>query len=179
MIDLEFAILHLIQNMKSPFFDGFFRIVTHLGDGGIIWICISLALIIYGKLRKNRNALLCGISMLAAIVIGFVSGNLVLKPLIARKRPFEALDISLLIKTPTDFSFPSGHTLSSFAASVSVFLRNKKGSIPMIILALLIAFSRLYLYVHFPSDILGGIILGTASAYAAKYVVNRITEAKL
>ena len=169
-MNFEYTILNLIQNMSSPFWDAFFKGVTRLGDGGLIWIAAGMLLIIYGCVRKKQGVLLCGASMLVALAIGFIAGNLILKPLIARPRPYEGLDISLLIKAPTDFSFPSGHTLSSFAASVSVFLRNRKWGVAAIILACLIAFSRLYLYVHFPSDILFGILLGTASAYAANKI---------
>ena len=174
MNNLEFVILNLIQQVKNPFLNGFFTFITHLGDGGVLWLFVAVSFIIYGKYKKNQNTFLCGISMLMAIVTGFITGNLILKPLIARPRPFDGLDIKLLITSPKDFSFPSGHTLSSFAAGVSILLRNKKLGIVAIILASLIAFSRMYLYVHFPSDILAGILLGTASAYFSKYITNKV-----
>ena len=78
-----------------------------------------------------------------------------------RIRPYECYScIDILINAPKDYSFPSGHTTISFAAAVPVFLRNKKWGIATLVMASLIAFSRLYLYVHYPSDILGGMVLG-------------------
>lgn len=173
-MNIEYAILNLIQSMSSPFLDSFFSSVTHLGDGGFIWIVTGVLLIIYGGVKKKRRVLLCGFTLLLALLFGFIGGNLTLKPIIARPRPYEGLDIPLLIKAPSDFSFPSGHTLSSFAASVSIFLYNRKYGAAAIILACVIAFSRLYLYVHFPSDILFGTVLGIVCAFAAKYTVTKI-----
>lgn len=173
MIKFETEILNMIQNIKNPFFDGFFSTVTHLGDGGLIWICIAAAAIIYGCVKKRKAAALCGITMLTALILGVISGNLILKPLVARQRPFDGLDIALLINAPTDFSFPSGHTLSSFAASVSILFYSRRWGVAAVALACVIAFSRLYLYVHFPTDILGGIILGIICAAVSKYTVSK------
>jgi undecaprenyl-diphosphatase len=102
-----------------------------------------------------------GIMLLGSLLLCFLLGNLLLKPLVGRIRPCDIhSSIPLLIARPTDYSFPSGHTMSSFAAANIIFHANVELGIAAYILALLIAFSRLYLYVHYPSDVLAGMILG-------------------
>ena len=100
-----------------------------------------------------------------------------IKNIVARERPcWIDNTVNLLIANPKDFSFPSGHTLASFEAAVTIFLFNKKVGIPAIILAALIGFSRLYLFVHFPTDVLGGIILGTVIAVSVYFAGNKIID---
>ena len=114
-----------------------------------------------------------GIAILIALAFGAILGSFVLKPLIARPRPFHSMEeLSLLIKSPTGFSFPSGHTMSSFSAAYILNYINKKFGYFAIPLAILIAFSRLYLYVHFPSDILAGAILGILISYLTVKVLK-------
>jgi undecaprenyl-diphosphatase len=81
--------------------------------------------------------------------------------------------IPLLIEAPTDYSFPSGHTIASFEAATVLLIRHKKWGIMAMVLAVLIAFSRLYLYVHYPTDVLSSIVLGIGIAFAANYFVNQ------
>lgn len=125
--------------------------------------------------------------MALSLILSFVVCNLTLKPVIARPRPFEIYkDMTLLIKAPTDFSFPSGHSASSFAAAFAFlmgnikikddkkYLSNKKWVFALIFLATLIALSRLYLYVHFPSDVFVAILLGIAFGYISAKIVDFI-----
>lgn len=164
------AILDFIQtHMRTGLLDSIVPYLTKLGDGGIFWIIIAIVFIISKKYRLNGIKL--GISLLLCLIIG----NITLKPLIARIRPFDInTGIELLISRPTDFSFPSGHTMSSFAAAIIIYNANKKMGIASLILAVLIAFSRLYLYVHFPSDILAGMVIGTAISFTVIKLVDRI-----
>ena len=170
----DFPILDWIaEHLWCPFLDTVMPTVTHLGDGGILWIALAVILLCLPKYRKT------GLSMGVALLMGLLICNLWLKPWIGRLRPFDyqlqcyGRVIPLLIKAPTDFSFPSGHTIASFEAATVLLLRHKKWGTPALILAILIAFSRLYLYVHFPTDVLTSVILGIGIAFAANHLIDK------
>lgn len=175
ILNFDFGILNfLYENVRSPFLNKFFELVTHLGDGGIFWIAIAVILLFFKKTRKT------GLIMGIALIFGLLSCNMLLKPLVARIRPYDlmaeqgvVIDI-LLSKIPHDFSFPSGHTVASFEGAVAIFTQNKKWGTVALVTAALVAFSRVYLYVHYPTDIIGGIILGTVNALLALVIVNLI-----
>ena len=155
----DLAILEAIQGIKCAFLDFLVPVITRFGDGGIFWIAMAVIFLIFKKTRKM------GLAMGFALVFGLVVGNLTLKPLIARVRPYglagyEAIRDSLLVNPLKDFSFPSGHTLASFEGATAIFMFNRKWGVPALVLASLVALSRLYLFVHYPTDVLGGIILG-------------------
>jgi len=154
--NIDFNILEYIRaNMTSEFLDKIMPFITILGSGGFIWIIIAFIFIVKKKFRKDGFLLIC--SLLFCLLIG----NLTLKPLVARIRPCDInTAVTLLIERPTDFSFPSGHTMTSFASTLVIFNANKKMGFAALVLASLIAFSRLYLYVHFPSDIIAGLAIG-------------------
>lgn len=155
-MELEFGILYGINNLHNPVLDKIMVAITNLGDAGLIWIGIAIILLFRKKTRK------CGGLMLASMALGLIFGNGILKNLIARERPcWIDSNIPLLVPTPHDYSFPSGHTLASFEAAVMIFLHNKKWGVISFVLAILIAFSRMYLFVHFPTDIVCGAALGT------------------
>ncbi|MBE6877364.1 MAG: phosphatase PAP2 family protein [Ruminococcus sp.] len=146
-------------------------VITHLGSAGIIWILWAFVLIC---IRKYR---ICGIKMLAGMFTGLIIGNFILKNLVARDRPcWIDTDILMLISVPQDYSFPSGHTLASTISAVILMQEDKKLGIPAVILAVLIAFSRMYLFVHFPTDILGGLILGLIIGFSMKPIWNKISD---
>jgi len=141
--------------------------ITWLGNSGFIWIAIG----IYFVLQKKYRTI--GMSILISLVLCGLIGNLWLKPMIGRLRPSDVnLEAILLIARPMDYSFPSGHTLASFAAATAIFLNNRRFGLWAYILATLIAFSRLYLYVHYPTDILAGIILGLGIGFTAIFLHN-------
>ena len=156
------------EHLHCGFLDAVMPAITFLGNGGWFWIAIAAVMLIFKKTRKT------GLMMGVALICGLLVGNLFLKPVVARIRPYEYNEaIQLLIKTPHDYSFPSGHTLASFEGAVVLLLREKKYiGIPAVVLAALIAFSRMYLYVHYPTDVLAGALLGTAFALIAVRVVN-------
>ncbi len=151
----EFGIMTAIHNvLQSDSMDFIMSVISELGNGGMIWIAATLVLFTKKKYRVLSLKLALG------LILGLILGNIILKNLIARPRPcwiFE--NINMLIDVPKDFSFPSGHTLSSFTAAFILLSEDRRMGIPAIILATLIAFSRIYLFVHFPTDILGGIAL--------------------
>lgn len=143
-----------------PWLDSAMVFFSSLANHGEVWLAIGLVFLCFAKTRK------IGIAMLISITLSFIAGNLILKNLIARSRPcWIDTGIELLIINPGDYSFPSGHTLVGFTSSVSIFLQQKKWGAAAFILASIIAFSRLYLFVHFPTDILGGIVLGTVVSF--------------
>lgn len=164
---LDTDVLWWIQDhLASPLMDIVMPAVTRLGDAGAIWLIIGLILL----LRKTTR--IWGITMLASLVLCFVGGNLLLKPLIARLRPCHIQELPLLIAVPSDFSFPSGHTMTSFAAAAVLHFYHKTWGKAALILATLIAFSRLYLLVHYPSDVAAGLALGLVMAWLARLVVE-------
>lgn len=161
MLPLEFAILDWIQeNLRNPVFDVWMPALTALGNGGFIWIVLSGVLLCIPKFRKT------GAAVLAALALEAVCCNLLLKPWAARIRPCDwNTAVQLLIARPEDFSFPSGHTGAAFAVVAALWIRKNWLWRPCFILAVLIAFSRLYLYVHFPTDVLAGILLGVGAGW--------------
>lgn len=164
---MEIDILNYIQTLHTSVGDLFMPFISKLGNGGFIWIVLDMMLIIIPKTRKT------GIVVAFAIVLDVLLCNGLIKPLIARIRPCNIVkNVNMLIPTPTDFSFPSGHTAISFAVTSALYFCRNKICIPSLILGSLIAFSRMYLYVHYPSDILGGIILGVLVGKLAYNFVN-------
>lgn len=156
--NMDWNILYWVHdNATCGLLDRIMPWITSLGKMGIVWIAISAAMIISEKYRKQ------GIVLLAALAVGALAGNLLLKNIAARPRPcWIDTSVHLLVSKPTDFSFPSGHTLSSaIGAAVLMFTDWRMGT-AAVVLACLIAFSRLYLFVHFPSDIVGGAVIGAA-----------------
>ena len=158
----EFAILDWIQaHLRCGFLDAVLPAISRTANHGELWIILAVILLLIRGQRKYGASVACG------LILDLVSCNIILKPLIGRIRPFAVNGlVELLIAAPTDASFPSGHTAASFAA---VFALKTAGSPlwkPALAVALVIAFSRLYLYVHWPSDVLAGALLGAAVGWA-------------
>jgi len=165
-MNIEFEILNFIrENLSCAPMDVAMRIITFFGDAGWFWIALGLVLAIIPKTRK------IGLTVCISLLFSLLLCNLTLKPIVARTRPYDVLKtIEIIIEAPHDYSFPSGHTSISFAGAVAVFAYNKKYGSIALLLAALIAFSRLYLYVHFPTDVLAGALLGSVCAVMAYYV---------
>ncbi len=165
-------------HLRCPFLDVLMPLITHLGDAGILWILLAVLFFCIPKYRKT------GLSMALSLAMGLLLCNILLKPLVARPRPFDyqlvhfQKTIPLLISAPTDFSFPSGHTIASFEAATAICLRHKKWGFAAYIPAGLIAFSRLYLYVHYPTDVLASVVLGIGLGFAGTYLCNQIMKNK-
>ena len=189
----EFQFLNWIQdNLRGSFMDTLMPLITKFGDGGIFWIAVTLLLFIPKRTRKYAH-----VSALA-LLFGVIGGNLILKNVIARPRPFWLENgnplarlsdrlpnipagrqtLTLLVKAPHDYSFPSGHTQASFAAATSICMWSRKWGIPALVLAALVAFSRMYLYVHYPTDILAGMICGIVYALIAAAICTKLFRNK-
>ncbi len=172
---LDRNILDFIQNnMRNPFLDRVMPFITALGNGGIFWILICIILLITKKYRKA--GMVCALSLIITTILG----DGIIKNLIQRSRPFmQDASMVLLIAKPITFSFPSGHTASSFAAAAALSTYIKPYGKLFFIPAALIAFSRLYLYVHFPSDVLGGIILGIVGFKLGDIFYNKLIRKRI
>lgn len=169
---IDINILNYIQsNIRNPILDRIMPIVTSLGNMSFIWIISGVLLICIKKYRKY------GYMLFLSLILCALIGNITLKPMVARIRPFNAYPLidGLLIKAPTDFSFPSGHTMCSFAPSVVLFYFNRRIGVGAFVLSFLIAFSRLYLYVHYPSDVFVGMVIGIANGIIAINIIKLFT----
>ena len=169
---MKFYLLNAIQKLRTPLTDDIMVSITRLGDGGILWIVASALLMCFKKTRR------AGMTALLALLIGTVVFTLIIKNIICRERPytFEGAMLnqsSLLIPPPSDYSFPSGHSMASFAAATAIFLNNRLLGTVAFVIASLISFSRLYLYVHFPSDVVCGVIFGILTGILANFITAR------
>lgn len=171
ILTIDGNILLFLQDfIRNPILNPVMIFITSLGDRGIIWILATIALLIPKKTRK------AGYISALALFGSLIVNNYLIKNLVARPRPFAELpQLSIIIPRPGEFSFPSGHTSSSFAAA-AVFYRHlpKALGIPSVVLAGLIGFSRLYVGVHYPTDVLAGALLGIFLSYIAEFMVNFI-----
>ncbi|MCL2023291.1 MAG: phosphatase PAP2 family protein [Oscillospiraceae bacterium] len=178
---------------ENPALDSVFKFITTLGDGGMIWIALGIVMLFFKKLRPF------GIAVLLGAAFSGLLNDLIIKPIISRERPFdfdwpqfitngrEFFYPHIIKEMPHSLSFPSGHTSSSVAPATALwFISDKKLrwrlAIPFSVIALLIGFSRIYIHVHFPTDVLGGIVAGIVygvlAVFAAKGIVALIKKIK-
>lgn len=166
---MELKILYLLQNIHTPILDKIMVVISSLGNVGIIWIILTILLLCFPKYRK------CGITMAAALIIDVLVCNFVLKNLIVRSRPcWVDQSVALLVANPKDYSFPSGHTAAAFASVIPLLYYHKREGIAALIFALVLAFSRMYLFVHYPTDVLGGAVVGAAAGIAAVLIMKKV-----
>jgi undecaprenyl-diphosphatase len=167
----DIYILEFIKNspIHSSIMDKIMVLFTSLGNLGTVWIVIGLLLIANKKYRD------VGYMTLGALLLTTILGEEILKHILQRVRPSESIPlVDMLIAKPLSYSFPSGHTGSAFAAAGILSKYFKKYAVGIFALAVLIAFSRLYLYVHYPTDVLAGAILGLLCSKITIQVFNKI-----
>ncbi|MCI1930449.1 MAG: phosphatase PAP2 family protein [Clostridia bacterium] len=166
---MELRFLHFIQTAHSHKLNSFFYVVTHLGDCGVVWIAIGAVLICFTHCLKSGSALFIALALSALL------GNVLLKNIIMRQRPcWVDTSILTLLHNPSDYSFPSGHAFSSFACAFSVYLYDKNIGSILILLAIMIAFSRLYFGVHYPTDVIFGAIFGICTSFMSYRIIEYI-----
>lgn len=164
----------IIDHFQCPFMDFLMPKISWFAEYGIFWIVIALLMVISKKYR--RTGLMIGV----ALILGVTLGNAVIKNIVARPRPYDVCfeefgrTIDLLIKTPYDWSFPSGHSLACLEATTVLMLTEKKFGIPALIISFLVMFSRMYLYVHFLTDVLGGALLGIIFGLTGYFLMKKI-----
>ena len=168
----------IAANLWNPVLDVLMPMITLLGDAGIFWIAIAVVLLCMKKTRR------VGLGMGFALIMGLLVCNVTLKPLVGRIRPYDYQEqefqkiIPLLIERQHDFAFPSGHTIASFEAATVIAINHKKWGIAAMVLAVLIAFSRLYLYVHYPTEVICSVILGVGFGFLGNYLARKVLPEK-
>ena len=174
-MNIELKILDWFQTLHTPVLDKFMTSVTKLGNAGIFWIILTVLFLLIPKMRKT------GVVMAAALIIDLLLCNVLLKNLVARTRPYDVnIGIQLLVAKLRDYSFPSGHTAASFASVTALYLSGERRIwIIALVISCLIAVSRLYLYVHYPTDVLGGIIFGCLSGWIGYHIVKLVEGKKI
>lgn len=168
---MELRFLHFLQSLHQPFLDAIMLLFSKLGDAGFIWIVLTVLFLCIPRYRK------CGCMMTVALVLEATLCNGILKNLIARQRPcWIDSSVTMLVKVPKDFSFPSGHTSATFATVIPMLYMHRKEGIAALVVAIFVAFSRMYLFVHFPTDILGGMLLGIAAGIVSIMMIQKIEQ---
>jgi len=171
ILSFDFGILDFIrENLTSPFLDRLMPIVSLFGDFGIFFIALSIIMLLRPKWRKT------GMSAGLALALGLLFTNGILKPLVARPRPYELREIELVVSKMWDYSFPSGHATASFEFATAVIMRNRKAGVGFMILAAIVSYSRMYLYLHYPTDIIGGMLVGIIMGILATVIINLIMK---
>jgi len=161
----------LTSAVSNPVLDRVMVLISTLGNSGWIWIALAALMLCVGRYRK------AGVTLAVALVTDLALVNGIIKPLVDRTRPFVLNpDALLLISPPKDGSFPSGHTAASFAAASVIYHFNKRCGVAAYVFATLMALSRLYLYVHYPTDVLGGIIIGILIGIFAVWLVGALAR---
>ena len=174
-IFFDLPVLDWIQtHLQCGFLDFIMPIITLFVDGGVFWIAVAVLLLCFPKTRKT------GLGMGFSLILGLIVCNITLKPLVQRPRPYDfqndyfGVYIPLLVDRMHDFSFPSGHTIASFEAATVLLKNSRKMGIPAMILAVLIAFSRLYLYVHYPTDVIFSVFAGILFAFIGDALAAKV-----
>ena len=169
---IDYSVLaYITEHWRGGLSDTVWKLFSLLGNGGAVWITLAVVLLFF---RKTRRA---GAAMLLAMGIGLLIGNVLLKPWVMRPRPFVThSDLTALLDPGDQWSFPSGHSLSSFAAATALFFFHKKTGLLAYLLAAAIAFSRLYACVHYPTDVLAGIVLGILCGCIAAWLADRLAD---
>lgn len=164
-LNFDLSIFQWVQSIQNGFLDMFFKIYTTLGEAGILFIAIAVPLMLTKKYRK------VGLTMIIALVVMVIGNNVILKSIFARPRPFnldpdkyawwfKSYVFPEIVSRPSSYSFPSGHTSSAFAAAFAAMAHNRKWGTLLMVLAFLMGFSRIYVEVHYPSDVIGGFFVG-------------------
>ena len=166
----EGALWWIAQHLRMAWLDPLVMFYTNLGNGGLCFIAVALLLLAFRQTRKS------GATALTALAFGAVVTNLTIKPLITRPRPWVVMEDFMCLVTSSDpNSFPSGHTTAAFAFGVALFLtvKPKWAKAAALVAAALMGLSRLYVGVHYPSDVLAGALIGSLAALAALTLARR------
>lgn len=169
---MELNMLYALQSLHNPMLDRIMVTVfdTLVGSLGQLWIVVGLVLLAIPKTRK------CGAAILLSYLVSLLVGNVWLKDLIARPRPCAVNDtVQLIVKKPESFSCPSIHTYLAFSSAAAIFHYHKKTGIGVFVFAAMVGFSRMYFFVHYPTDVLFGAVLGIVTALIVCELLDKLT----
>lgn len=168
-MDLQ-ILLFIQEHLRADWLSAIMTALSVAGNAGLIWIVMAVVLLFPAKTRRT------GVLMLVSMGLCYVCNDLIIKNLVQRARPFTVSEaLSPLVALPSSYSFPSGHTCSSFAAALSIWrMHGKKAGIPALILAALIGFSRMYVGVHYPTDVLCGLLVGSFGSWGVFLLMKRV-----
>ncbi len=162
------ALLYIQEHLRMAFLNPIMAFFSLLGNSGLVWIALGLILLIPQKTRRH------GFEMLICLLVAYLINDWVIKILVERPRPYTVIEgLTILVAPLKSFSFPSGHTNSSFAAAMALTLAFGRKGAYAYILAVLIALSRCYVGVHYPSDVVAGAIVGTLVSLATYKLLQR------
>ena len=164
-------LLWIRETFGNPVLDRIMIFISSLANKGMLWIGIGVVLLLLGV--NGRKWSERGLLVLLSLALNAVICNVWLKPMVARTRPYDLLGYEILVRRLGDYSFPSGHTSASFAAATALYAIDRRWGTAAYILAVLIGFSRLYLGVHFPTDVLAGAVIGILAAKAAQWILEK------
>jgi undecaprenyl-diphosphatase len=168
---IDFAILDALQKIHCAPLDYLMAFFTYLGNGGFLWIAAAAVLLIFRKTRKQ------GFAVALALIFELIFNEKIIKHIFARTRPFVLNPtVDTVISQPSSYSFPSGHTCTAFAAATAIFFYDRRLGTVAYAAAALIGFSRNYFYVHFPTDVLCGALLGILLGFAAAKIIRAVSE---
>ncbi len=168
----DFAVLDFIQqHLRTPALDVVMRFFTYLGNGAALWIVLGLCLLSFKKYRPTA------LKMALAMIFGSLLWVALLKNAVCRPRPFVLNEaVQIIVNKPGGYSFPSGHSMVAFACATVIFLNHRRAGIAALVTAALTAFSRMYLYVHFPTDVIAGMLLGIFTGAVVQYLFKKFAK---
>ena len=165
----ESGIMEWFSGIHGTPLDAIFVGVSYSATAGIVWLALG-ALLVWKAHRTD------GAAMMLSVILALCICDLVLKPIVDRGRPFDELDLDVLVSLPSTSSFPSGHAVSAFAGAVSLLIMDRRWGIAALVFAALVALSRVYICVHWPTDVIAGAVIGAAVAAIVYYTARRMVS---
>ncbi len=165
-------LLWIQENMRTDLMTTIMKGITRLGDSACLWIVLTVLFLVLSNTRK------VGVTSAVALIITFLTVNLGIKNIVARTRPYEVVEgLINLVDKQKDFSFPSGHAAHAFAVGVVILIMMpRKIGVPIFVISILMALSRLYIGVHYPTDVIAGATIGTIIAFVSIFIVDIISK---
>lgn len=163
----ELSVLEWFDSIHGSVLDPLMVGITYSATSGLIWFVLGFLMTCSRRWRR------CGVSVIVAVILAYIVVDVILKPLVCRERPFDVADFDLLVAAPDTWSFPSGHMASAFAGATAILIHNRRWGAVAMAYASLVGLSRVYLCVHWPTDVIAGALVGIALALLAVWFMSR------